>query len=160
MTTVEKILSNVVDALQTTYGWFLALMTSALTFLQPETFSFVVVGCAILADLIWGILAAWKLKKFILSRALRETIKKIGIYSFAMVGVLAIERITHQDGHFIALKSIAVFASVCELWSMSASMLIIKPDMPFLKLFRFHLKGEIESKVNKNINLDEILKDK
>jgi hypothetical protein len=42
---------------------------------------------------------------------------------------------------------------------MSASMLIIKPDMPFLRLFRGQLKGEIQSKLNKNINLDEILKD-
>lgn len=158
MTTVEKILSNVVNAMQTVYGWFLALLAGFITFLQPEQWAFIVVGFAILADLIWGILAAIKLKKFILSKALRETIKKVGIYSFAMIGVLAIERITHQDGHFIAVKGIAMFAAVCEMWSMSASMLIIKPDMPFLKLFQVSLKGEIESKINKNIDIDEILK--
>lgn len=156
---MEKFFTQLGSALQTAYGWFIALMVSAITFIQPEIWSFIVVGCAILADLIWGIAAAVKLKKFILSKALRETFKKIGIYAFALVGAFAIEKITHDQGNFIAVKTIALFAAVCEFWSMSASMLIVKPDMPFLKLFRGQLKGEIQSKVSKNVNLDEILKD-
>lgn len=159
MTRMEKILEQLQNALNSVYGWFLALMTAAFTFIQPEAWSFYVVGGAIIADLAWGIAAAIKLKKFLLSKALRETIKKIGIYSFALVGALAIEKITHAEGSFIAVKTIAVFASVCEFWSMSASMLIIKPNMPFLKLFRGQLKGEIASKVSKNVNIDEIFKD-
>ncbi|MPM33067.1 hypothetical protein SDC9_79634 [bioreactor metagenome] len=154
-----KILLQLSNALHSAYGWILALMTACITFIQPEIWSFYVVGGAILADLIWGILAAVKLKKFILSKALRETIKKIGIYSFALVGAMAIEKITHAEGSFIAVRTIALFAAVCEFWSMSASMLIVKPDMPFLKLFRGQLKGEIQSKVSKNVNVDEILKD-
>ncbi|SFK99565.1 hypothetical protein SAMN05216357_11065 [Porphyromonadaceae bacterium KH3CP3RA] len=156
---MEKIISQLNNALHTAYGWFLALMTASITFIQPEIWSFYVVGGAILADLIWGIAAAVKLKKFILSKALRETIKKVGVYAFALVGALAIERITHAEGTFIAVRTIALFAAVCEFWSMSASMLIVKPDMPFLKLFRGQLKGEIASKVSKNVNVDEILKD-
>ena len=159
MTRMEKILEQLQNALNSVYGWFLTLMTAAFTFIQPEKWSFIVVGGAILADLVWGIAAAIKLKKFLLSKALRETVKKIGIYSFALVGVLAIEKITHAEGSFIAVKTIAVFASVCEFWSMSASMLIIKPNMPFLKLFRGQLKGEIASKGSKNVNIDEIFKD-
>ena len=134
-----KIFDQLSNALNTSYGWFLALMTAAITFIQPEMWSFYVVGGAIAADLIWGIAASLKLKKFLLSKALRETIKKIGIYSFALVGAMAIEKITHSEGSFIAVKTIALFAAVCEFWSMSASMLIIKPDMPFLRLFRAQL---------------------
>lgn len=156
---MEKILEQLTSALNSAYGWFLALMVSAVAFIQPEMWSFYVVGGAIFADLVWGIAAAVKQKKFLLSKAMRETIKKIGIYSFAMVGALAIEKITHTEGSFIAVKTIAIFAAVCEFWSMSASMLIIKPNMPFLKLFRGQLKGEIASKVSKNVNIDEILKD-
>ena len=159
MTRMEKILEQLHNALHSAYGWFLMLMTAAITFIQPEMWSFIVVGGAIVADLVWGIAAAIKLKKFLLSKAMRETIKKIGIYSFAMVGALAIEKITHTEGSFIAVKTIAIFAAVCEFWSMSASMLIIKPNMPFLKLFRGQLKGEIASKVSKNVNIDEILKE-
>ncbi len=156
---MEKFISQLNSALHTAYGWFLALMTASITFIQAEQWSFIVVGGAILADLVWGIAAAVKLKKFLLSKALRETVKKVGIYSFALVGALAIEKITHTEGSFIAVRTIALFAAVCEFWSMSASMLIVKPDMPFLKLFRGQLKGEIQSKVSKNVNVDEILKD-
>lgn len=156
---MEKLFSQLGNALHTAYGWFIALMTASITFIQPETWSFYVVGGGVLADLIWGILAAVKLKKFILSKALRETVKKAAIYSFALVGAMAVEKIAHADGSFIAVKTLAVFMAVCEFWSMSASMLIVKPDMPFLKLFRGQLKGEIQSKVSKNVNVDEILKD-
>ena len=147
------------SALSTSYGWFLTVMTASITIIQPEAWSFGVVGFVILADLFWGVAAAVKLKKFILSTALRETVKKIGIYSFVMVSVLITERILHLDGSFVAVKVTAVFAAVCELWSMSASMLIIKPDMPFLRLFRLQLKGEIEAKMNKNVDFDEIFKE-
>lgn len=156
---MEKILEQLTSALNSAYGWFLTLMVSAIAFIQPEMWSFYVVGGAIFADLVWGIAAAIKQKKFLLSKAMRETVKKIGIYSFALVGALAIEKITHTEGSFIAVKTIAIFAAVCEFWSMSASMLIIKPNMPFLKLFRGQLKGEIASKVSKNVNIDEILKE-
>lgn len=156
---MEKILEQLTSALNSAYGWFLTLMVSAIAFIQPEMWSFYVVGGAIFADLVWGIAAAIKQKKFLLSKAMRETVKKIGIYSFALVGALAIEKITHTEGSFVAVKTIAIFAAVCEFWSMSASMLIIKPNMPFLKLFRGQLKGEIASKVSKNVNIDEILKD-
>lgn len=156
---MEKIFEQLYDALSSVYGWLLTLVTAVFSFMQPEAWSFYVVGGAIFADLIWGIAAAIKLKKFLLSKAMRETIKKIGIYAFALIGALAIEKITHTEGSFIAVKTIAVFAAVCEFWSMSASMLIIKPNMPFLKLFRVQLKGEIASKVGKNVNIDEILKD-
>lgn len=156
---MEKIFEQLSNALNSTYGWFLAVMTACFTFIQPEIFSFYVVGFAVAADLIWGISAAIKMRKFLLSKAMRETVKKVGIYSFALGGALAIEKMTHGDGVFIIFRTLAIFAAVCEFWSMSASMLIIKPDMPFLKLFRGQLKGEIQSKLNKNINIDEILKD-
>lgn len=160
MNRMDKILDQLYNALGSVYGWFLMLITTVFTFIQPEIWSFFVVGGAILADLVWGILAAIKMKKFIYSFALRETIKKIGIYSFALFGALAIEKITHSEGSFIAVKTIAILAAVCEFWSMSASMLIIKPDMPFLRIFRGQLKGEIASKVSANVNIDDILKDK
>jgi len=140
------------------YGKILTMTTAIITFFQPEAWGFTVVGFVILADLIWGIAASIKMKNFILSRALRETVKKVGIYSFALIGVFMVEKIVHEGGHYVAFRTLAIFAAVCELWSMSASMLIIKPDMPFLKLFRGQLKGEIESKLNKQSKFEEIFK--
>ena len=156
---ISKALMNINNAFSTVMGWFIALGTAMVTLIAPEKTSFIVVGCAILADLFWGVAAAIKLKKFFLSAALRDTIKKVGIYSFALLGAMSIEYIAHAEGTFIAVRTIAIFAAVCEFWSMSASMLIIYPNMPFLKIFRVQLKGEIESKLSKNVDIDEIFKD-
>lgn len=156
---INKALMNIGNAFSTVLGWFIAICTALITFISPEKTSFIVVGLAILADLFWGIAASIKTKKFFLSTALRDTVKKIGIYSFALLGAMAIEYIAHAEGTFIAVRTIAIFAAVCEFWSMSASMLIIYPNMPFLKIFRGQLKGEIESKLSKNVDIDEIFKE-
>lgn len=156
---INKALMNIGNAFNTMLGWLIAICTALITFISPEKTSFIVVGLAILADLFWGIAAAIKMKKFFLSAALRDTVKKIGIYSFALLGAMAIEYIAHAEGTFIAVRTIAIFAAVCEFWSMSASMLIIYPNMPFLRIFRTQLKGEIESKLSKNIDIDEIFKE-
>lgn len=156
---INKALMNVGIALNTTLGCIIALGTALVTFIAPEKVSFIVVGFAILADLTWGIISAFKLKKFFLSTALRDSIKKVGIYSFALLGAMAIEYIAHAEGTFIAVRTIAIFASVCEFWSMSASMLIVYPNMPFLRIFRAQLKGEIASKLSKNIDVDNIFND-
>lgn len=156
---MEKGIIQLNDALSSAYGWILAMVVTVIAFITPEKVSFIVVGGAIFADLFWGIVASVKQKKFILSVALRETVKKIGVYSFALMGALSIEAIAHIEGTFIAVRTVAILASVCEFWSMSASMLIVYPKMPFLKLLRGQLKGEIESKLKKNVDIDEILKD-
>jgi len=146
---IASILSTITGLLSTIYGQFVLLLSTILTFFQPEDICFYVVLGAVLADLFWGVLAARKCKKFLLSKAFRETTKKIGIYAFTMVGAFCIEKVLHNGG-LVGVKIVAVIAAACELWSMSASMLIVKPDMPFLKIFRLQLKGEIESKLGKN----------
>lgn len=156
---VGKAFLNLGAAFNSMLGWIVALFTVVITFIAPEKTSFIVVGFAILADLFWGVAAAIKLKKFFLSTALRDTVKKIGIYSFALLGAFAIESIAHADGTFLAVRTIAIFAAVCEFWSMSASMLIIYPNMPFLRIFRTQLKGEIAAKLSKNIDVDDIFND-
>jgi hypothetical protein len=153
----EGVIEKIQSIVSNLWGQMILVVLSVLGFFQPEWVSFAVVFGAILADLFWGIVAALKTKKFILSKALRETLKKIGIYSFSMIGVYCTEWIIHENGSFIGVKTVAVIASACELWSMSASMLIVKPDMPFLKIFRLQLKGEIEAKLGKNA--DSILKE-
>jgi len=147
--TILSLISTITGLLSTCYGQIVLLISAALAFFQPEKASFYVVLGAVFADLFWGIVAAKKCKKFLLSKAFRETVKKLGIYASTMVGVFLIERILSEGG-LVGVKLVAVIAAACELWSMSASMLIVKPDMPFLKIFRLQLKGEIESKLGKN----------
>lgn len=145
----SSIVGSIGGIISTIYGQIVLLLTAVLSFFQPESICFYVVLGAVVADLFWGVLAARKCKKFLLSKAFRDTATKIGIYAFTMVGAFCIEKILHNGG-LVGVKIVAVIAAACELWSMSASMLIVKPDMPFLKIFRIQLKGEIESKLGKN----------
>ena len=157
MAVIHSILMHVTKLFSNAYGYILTMIGSALAFTGKEAIAFAIVFLAIMGDLFWGICASLKMNRFILSHALRETFVKIGIYAFALLGIAFVEKLVH-DGFLIGLKLSCAIAAACELWSMSANMLIIKPDMPFLKIFRLQLKGEIESKLGKN--LDGILKDK
>ncbi|PXV61252.1 hypothetical protein CLV62_12585 [Dysgonomonas alginatilytica] len=153
---IQSIFFHIEKLFTSTYGFLLLILCYFGNFLLPEWYCFAVVGGGIVADLICGIIAAVKLKKFILSKAIRDTCFKVGCYSFMLIGVFVIEKIAHDTG-FIGIKVAAAIAAGCELWSISASLLIIYPDFPFLKIFRLQLKGEMESKTGKN--LDNILND-
>jgi len=137
----------------TAWGWILICFSAFWSFIKPEVFAFAVVFLAIAFDLFWGVWSALKRKQFILSESLRETFKKVAIYGGSLFVVYAIEKALLDDW-FIVTRTLCGFAAACELLSASASMLIIKPDMAFLKLFRLQLKGEIAKKTG--INTDKI----
>jgi Holin family. len=148
---MQSILQHIKYLLSTGYGYLLTLITVFWNFIQPEKYSFAIVGVAVLFDLFWGVLVAIKRNCFILSEAARETFKKINIYAFSLLLIYMIERALH-DEWFIATKVACAIAAACELWSISANMLIIKPDMPFLRIFQRQLKGEMEKKIGCELN--------
>jgi hypothetical protein len=133
------------------YGQLLLLVCSVFSFAFEEKVAFMIVFLSVVGDLFWGIIASLKLKKFVLSSAIRETLVKVGIYAFALSGIAMIEKILH-GGLLCGLLISCAIAAACELWSISANMLIVKPDMPFLKIFRLQLRGEIENKLGKNFS--------
>ena len=149
LTHIERLLSSM-------YGCILIILAFFANLLQPDWFCFAVVFTVVIFDLLCGIGASLKQGCFVLSKLIRETFFKIGCYAFTLIGVVLIERLIHDSG-MIGIKLFAALAAACELWSMSASLLIINPNFPFLRIFRLQLKGEIESKTGKN--MDNILKD-
>ena len=50
---VGKVFTNLGAAFSTSFGWVVALLSAVATIIAPEKTSFIVVGCAILADLFW-----------------------------------------------------------------------------------------------------------
>jgi len=140
----------------TLWGWILICFSAFWAFIRPEAFAFAAVFIAVVFDLIWGVASALKRKKFILSESLRDTFIKIAIYSSSLLFVYTIERVFHEEW-LIVTRTLCAFAATCEFLSASASMLIIKPDMAFLKLFRLQLKGEIAKKMGRNA--EEIFND-
>jgi len=151
-----KTVNNTKTVFMNLYGWLCIGMSSLFAFVKTDWQPFVIIMILIILDLGWGMAASIKNKAFVLSKLMINTIIKIGIYYCTMLAVSLVELMLHDNGMF-SLIVITVVAGACELWSMSANMLIINPSMPFLRIFRLQLRGEIESKTNKN--LKHILKD-
>lgn len=140
----------------TTYGWLIALVTFVFNYFAPEGYAFTVVLVAVLFDAFFGICVAIKLDKFILSKLGRVTMVKMASYAAPLVVLYMMEKLTHDSG-LILVKVAAGWAAACELWSMSAHILILWPDSPFFKLFRKQLKAEIAAKLGDP--MDDIFKD-
>lgn len=101
---------------------------------------------AIFFDLLWGTIAAIKRKKFILTTLLTKTLTKLFIYSSVFIMIMLIEK-GLNDSWFIATRVVCAFAAGCELWSAMANILIVKPNFPFIHIFRKYLAGEIAEKL-------------
>lgn len=147
---LQSIIKHIQYIFSTVYGWLLGIVVGVWSFIAPERFSFIIVGVCILIDLIWGIAVARKRGEFVLSEAGRETFKKVGIYACSLLPIFMIEQNLHNDNWFIVTRLFCTLAAACELWSTSASMLIIKPNMPFIRIFRVQLRGEMEKKFGKS----------
>lgn len=138
------------------YGWALAAACGVLTFFAPEQYTFLVVLVSVAADAVFGVWASVIRRRFILSKLGRATLAKVTSYCAALVLLFMVERLAH-DGAFIGVRIAAAWAAACELWSMSASVLIIWPEAAFFKILRRHLRGEIAAKLGDDV--DDILPD-
>jgi len=134
----------------TVWGWVLFVFATLVSLISAEKFSFIVLGVVIFIDYFWGLVSAKKQGKPITSFGFRQSILKTGIYLSVLLPVMFIERALHEEW-LIVFRSVCALAAACELWSASASMLIVYPDFPFLKLFRLQLTGEINKKLKVDI---------
>lgn len=132
---------------QTVYGWMCAAVLFFFNIFEGyETAITTVVVCVAL-DTVWGIAAQIKQGKFALSALGREgMISKWALYASVIIAFVHIERLTDTQSH-ISVIIVCTFIALVEVWSMSGSALIINPRMPFLRLFRHVLAGEIAHKM-------------
>lgn len=134
--------------LQTVYGWMCAAVLFFINIFEGyETAITTVVVCVAL-DTAWGIAAQVKQGRFALSALGREgMISKWALYASVIIAFIHIERLTDMQSH-ISVIVVCTLIALVEVWSMSGSALIINPRMPFLRLFRRVLTGEIAHKMN------------
>ena len=151
-----NIFGHVKSVFSAAYGYFGMAFCSIFGFLQTDWLPFVVLFVLIIFDLILGIAVSIKFGTFFTSKLGLNTLIKIALYAIILVSIGLLEVLIHESG-LIGLKVAAFIAGACEIWSMTANALILKPNMPFIRLLRLQLKSEIENKVGKNC--DEILKD-
>lgn len=150
---IRYFISRLWDVLENAYARIGAAVIWIIGFFSPVWYPFMVVLIMIGIDLYWGIRAAYIRRQLVLSEAGRRTVDKITSYLSCLTAVYLIEHIIFENS-IVITSGIAALASACELWSFSASILIIHPNFPFIRLFRKQLRGEIESKAN--ISLEEL----
>lgn len=78
---------------------------------------------------------------------MRGTLIKSMIYLIVLCLAFAIETVI---GWGFLYKVLFGIASLIELYSVTANLLIIEPNMPFLKIFRKLIKDELGKKIKDN----------
>lgn len=127
-----------------TYGWCSAIFLFMLSYLTPIHSNFIILGCLILIDMFWGIYRTIYTGGFVVSWLMKDTLKKISVYASTLLSVFLIESLFHNGT--VATNIVTSIAGSCEIWSFTASILIIYPDMPYVKMLRKYLIKEMEKK--------------
>lgn len=131
--------------IRSVYGWILALTMLIVEYFSDHAFVVFLVIATTVMDAIWGVTVSVKEKRFTLSELMRNTIGKLAVYGCALFVFIGLDKFIDST---VSAKIVGAAIAMVELWSSSASMLIIFPDFPFLKLISKALTGEIASKLN------------
>ena len=141
---IKHIGVKLLGILQTVQGWVVAGLLFLLDFIAGHELAVGLVVAVTLMDAAWGITVSIHRRKFALSELARLTIGKLAVYGCAMLVFIGLDRLI---GMTLTASVVGAAITLVELWSASASMLILFPNFLFLKLLRKALTGEIASKL-------------
>lgn len=157
---ILQILSTTVNRFEgiisTAWGLLLTCAIGIFNFFAGYKVALSVVLAAIIFDGIWGVAAARKSGKFILSELGKDTLKKIGAYGTALVMVILIENLAFGSHQIISNEGantrfivdiVATLIAAVEFWSICGNILIIYPNAIFFRLLKPTLIGEIARKM-------------
>lgn len=150
----DKILQHIYKLFESIYGYIVFCISLISGFIAGEKAAVTVVLLSILFDLILGIITSIKNGKFCKSNLIQDTFVKVAVYGIPLLLIGLAGSMFSEWG--IVFYFACAIAAGCELWSITAHLLILAPNMPFLKLLRFQLKDEIKSKTGHDI--EEITK--
>ena len=145
----DKIMQHIYRLFESIFGYILFCGAMVVGLIAGEKTAFTIVGLAIFFDFILGVWTSIKQGKFAKSQLIQDTFIKVIVYGVPLLLIGLSEKMFHEWG--VALYVACSISIACELWSISAHLLIIAPNMPFLRLLRFQLKDEIKSKTGKDI---------
>ena len=158
MSVIISTLAKIGTVLTSIYGWLVLSLTSLLAYFIGLRVMFIVLGLLILADFIFGIIASITTGKPITSDRMRSTLIKVMVYLIIIMFTFAISTTICVSFPITAVFSLA---ALVELLSVIGNLLIIAPNLPFLRLFKWVVSGEIAAKLNINKEeLEDILENK
>lgn len=160
MSFIPQILITVIHRLDNMFntisGLLITMALGIFNFFAGYKVALGVVLAAIIFDGIWGVAAARKTGKFILSELGKDTLKKIGAYGTALVMVMLIENLAFGSHQIISNEGantrfivdiVATLIAAVEFWSICGNILIIYPNAIFFRLLKPTLIGEIARKM-------------
>ena len=135
---IDHFFNKLCEVLSTVWGWLMFVVLLVMNFIvgYEKMLGFTVI--AVVLDAVWGVVASILQNRFALSGLARGS----AILSFILIDKL----VGVNSG--LTTSVICIVIILVELWSMSASMLICFPRLPFLKILKKALAGEIASKLN------------
>ena len=155
---VEHVGTKLLSILHTVQGWIVAGLLLLADYIGGHEFSIGLVVAVTIMDAIWGIAVSIKKKKFALSELARLTVGKLAVYGCAMFVFIGLDRMA---GMQLTVSLVCSVITLVELWSASASMLILFPNFLVLKLLKKVLTGEIAAKLGIDPSeVDDILSGK
>lgn len=132
--------------LSTAWGWLAGALLILFNAVVAQKVTITLVVAVVVLDLVWGIAASVKEKRFTTSELMRDTVAKFAVYGTAILTFCFIDRVM---GESVTLTTAVIGGVIIlvELWSIAANALIVFPNMPFLRLLFPVLTGEIASKL-------------
>lgn len=132
--------------LSTVSGWISLLGVVLANFFAGYQSAIEAVVIVVALDLAWAIASAVKRGTFAYSYLGKESVSKLSVYASVIVGFVVLDKLV---GVALPVTTIVICSliTLVELWSMAGSMLIVCPNMPFLRLLRPILRGEIAHKL-------------
>ena len=160
---LPHISQKLLEALRYPASWLAGLGLFIADAVSGGAFIVYVVIIATTIDLICGIAVSIKRKNFAKSELARLTVEKVVVYGTALLVLLCIDKaIAAETSWEFALTSgvVGVVIALTETWSFLASLLILFPTNPFLRMFQKALIGEIASKLKcDEAEVEKILKE-
>lgn len=154
--TIQGIASKLTSLISFVWGWALMGAGTILNFFLPAREMFHVLFLFLMVDMTTGLLASRKNKQAFTSDKMRSSFYKLLVYLVVLCLVFIAEKVIDFS---ITLKVLFGIAYAIELVSVVANMLILRPNMPILRLLSGALIGEIASKTNMDKDdVEEILK--
>lgn len=141
---------KIAEILQHPAGWFTGLGLFIADAVSSGSLIIYLVVIVTAIDLVCGIAVAIKRKNFAKSELMRQTVEKLVVYGAALLVFLCIDKAIEAETDWeFALTSgaVGVVIAMTETWSFLASLLILFPSNPFLRMFQKALVGEIARKL-------------
>lgn len=144
------------EILQTMSGWCYLVVLFFIDYFSGHCFIVGLAAVVTIMDAAWGIAVSIKQGQFALSELARLSVAKLLVYGCVLSVFVGLDKVTDST---ITGSLVGAAIVLIELWSCCASMLILFPYMPFLKLMKKALTGEIASKLHiEECDVEDVLR--